>query len=118
MYNNVLYRVLPKSGYNPAWHGLPGSGNGVEGWAMISLALDWTTAAQRYSVGAAVRIGTRFFQAMHAGNTVDPLTNYGPSGTGKPWREIQPMEDYMFEFIEGSSLRNYTKPIASFVVPK
>lgn len=121
VYNNQLFRVVSKQGYNPQWHGIPYSGNNVEGWAFINLSLDWYGATQRYSVGAVVRIEDRFFQAMHAGNTNDPRTHNGPTmphSSGEPWREIMPMEDYMFNMLPNSSLRDYTSPIAMYVIEK
>lgn len=54
---------------------------------------------------------------MHQGNMVNPLTNNGPLNSGKPWREVQPMEDYMFPFINGTSLRDYTSPYPEYVIP-
>ena len=58
---------------------------------------------------------------MHSGNTNDPRTHNGPTmphNSGEPWREIMPMEDYMFNMLPNSSLRDYTSPIAMYVIEK
>lgn len=116
IFGNQLYVVTNPTGYNYVWHGLPNGTAG--GWAFINLSLEWAGEQQRYQTNAIVRIEGRFFQAMHQGNTNNPLTNHGPINSGKPWREIQPMEDYMFPFLPNSSLRDYTSPIAEYVVQK
>lgn len=116
MYQGNLYQVTSTTGYNPQWHDLPSSSSA--GWAFISLMLDWVGAHQRYNVGAVVRIDNRYFQAMHLGNTFNPLTNHGPANSGKPWREIEPMEDYMFPFLEDTQLRDYSNPYPNYVVQK
>lgn len=122
VYNNQLHQVTTSKGYNPLWHGIPYSGSGGEGWAFINLSLEWAGASQRYTVGAIVKTDDgRFFQAMHAGNTKDPRTHNGPTmpySSGEPWREIMPMEDYMFNMLPNSSLRDYTSPIAVYVIEK
>lgn len=121
IYNNQLYQVTNTGGYNPSWHGIPYDGSGVEGWAFISLSLNWAGATQRYKVGTVVRINDRFFQAMHLGNTCDPRSNHGPTkpyNSGEPWREIEPMEDYMFAMIPNSLLIDYSSPISTFVIEK
>lgn len=121
IYNNELYQVTSNAGYNPLWHGIPYSDSNVEGWAFINLSLDWAGPTQRYKVGAVVRVDGRYFQAMHSGNTNDPRTHNGPTmphSSGEPWREIMPMEDYMFNMLPNSSLRDYTSPIAMYVIEK
>lgn len=121
VYNNQLYQVTTSTGYNPLWHGIPYSGSGGERWAFINLSLEWAGPTQRYKVGTVVRVDGRYFQAMHLGNTNDPRTHNGPTmpySSGKPWREIMPMEDYMFNMLPNSSLRDYTSPIAMYVIEK
>lgn len=114
LFEGGLYKVTSETGYNMQWHGLP-SGNSA-GWAFISLTLEWIGAQQRYPDGAVVKVNNRFFQVVHQGNLNNPLTNHGPLNSGKPWREIVPMEDYMFPLIEGTSLRNYSTPYSEYVV--
>lgn len=116
IFDNQLFIVTNPSGYNYVWHGLPDEGAG--GWAFINLSLEWAGEHQRYRTGAIVRIGDRFFQAMHQGNMNNPITNHGSSGSGKPWREVEPMEDFMFPFIADTTLRNYSAPYSQFVVQK
>lgn len=115
IFDNQLFIVTNPSGYNYVWHGLPDEGAG--GWAFINLSLEWAGEHQRYRTDAIVRIGDRFFQAMHQGNMNNPITNHGPSGTGKPWREVEPMEDFMFPFIADTTLRNYSEPYHEYVIP-
>lgn len=116
VYGGNIYMVSTAGGYNPQWHGLPDNSN-VGWWAFISIMLEWVGSQQAYPIGAVVKRDGRFFQARHGGNTNDPLYNHGTDSSGKPWREIQPVEDYMFPLIPGTTLRNYSIPFPEYIIP-
>jgi hypothetical protein len=99
-YQNKLYISIDKGGYNPQYHGLPQ--NGSNQWAYVSIELEWMPNTN-YRVGAVVIRNGRYFIANPAYNDVDWFVGDPLNSNNKPWsewREIQPLPDSYFGYIE------------------
>lgn len=105
-YDNLLYTVREGEEYNPHWHGVPSSSNR---WAFVSLELEWRANTNYRTNSVVVRDG-RYFIANHNFNDDDwfindPLIKSGHAWS--EWREIEPLLESDFGYIEGTTLIDY-----------
>lgn len=105
-YDNLLYTVREGEEYNPHWHGVPSSSNK---WAFVSLELEWRANTNYRTNSVVVRDG-RYFIANHNFNDDDwfindPLIKSGHAWS--EWREIEPLLESDFGYIEGTTLIDY-----------
>lgn len=114
-YDNLLY-ISISDNYNPEYNGLPGENR--TRWALVALGLDWIENSN-YRVNSVVRIYDefrdeyRYFIANSNWNNNDwfihnPLTHSGNEWS--EWREISPIEETDFGWLDGYNLRDFAAP--------
>lgn len=105
MYQGKLYIKRPSETYIPWWNGMPGERNNV--WAMFALDLEWIPNTNYRNNSVVTKNGKYYITNTSHNNNwfiADPETD------GSHWLKIEPISEEHFGYLEGTSLRDYSKP--------
>lgn len=115
MYQGRLYIKRPSAIYVPAWQGMPGEPSTV--WAVFALDLEWMPNTNYRNDSVVTKDGKYYIANTnyHSWFTTDPADS---KTEWDPWLEIEPISEEYFDYLEGTSLRDYSKPDWDYIVYK
>lgn len=113
MYQDRLYIKRPSEIYIPRWHGMPGEPDSI--WAMFALDLEWIPNTNYRNNSVVIR-NNKYYITNTSHNNNWFITD--PETDRSHWLEIEPISEEHFGYLEGTSLRDYSKPDWDYIIHK